>query len=73
MNHDYILNNSQYHVFASLDQCSMTIRVIVALQNDLSKSAQRHRNMGLEQLHWDSYQQIVREMAEECEKELENG
>lgn len=73
MGHDDILNNPKYHVFASLDQCNMTIRVIVTFRNDLSKFIQKHRHVTPEQLHWDSYQQIVSEMAKECEKELENA
>lgn len=73
MNHDNILDNPKYHVFACLDQCNMTIQVGVALRDDSSKFAQRRRHVTIEQCRWDSYQQIVSEMAKECEKELENA
>lgn len=70
---DNILNNTKYYIHTCLDQCDMAIRVEVVLRDDPSKFAQKCRYLALEQCHWDSYRQIVNEMAKECIKELENG
>jgi len=68
-----ILNNAKYHVFAVLDQYEMILRVGVEPRDDPSKMVQRKRNVTLAEIHGDGYERLVREMAKECEKELENG
>lgn len=67
-----ILNNAKYHVFAVLDQYDMVLRVGVERRWGIPKMVQRKRAVTLAELHGDGYERIVREMAKECEKELEN-
>ena len=70
---DDILNNAKYHVFAILDQYAMILRVRVESRDDHSKAVQRKRAVTFEECTGDGYEKMVREMAKECEKELENG
>lgn len=73
MSNDDILNNPKYHVFAIWDQCEWVLKVMVTPCNDPSKTARRNRTVTPNECKDNDYQQIVREMAKECEKELENG
>ena len=70
---DNILNNPKYHVLSRFDQHEWVLKVIVTPCNDLSKVARRNRIVMPHEYGGDDYEQIVREMAEECKKELENG
>ena len=73
MSNDDILNNPNYHVFAVFDQCELILKVMVTSCNDSSKTARRNRTVISSECEGDGYEQIIREMAEECIKELENG
>lgn len=73
MSNDDILNNSNYHVFAVFDQCEWVLRVMITSCNDPSKAARRNRTVAPSECKGDGYEQIVKEMTEECIKELENG
>lgn len=73
MSDDDILNNPKYRVFAIWDQYEWVLRVMVTPYNDPSKTARRNRTVAPNECKDNGYEQIVREMAKECEKELENG
>lgn len=73
MSDDDILNNPKYHVFAVWNQYEWVLKVMVTLCNDSSKTAKRNRTVMPNECEGNNYEQIVREMAKECIKELENG
>lgn len=73
MSDDDILNNPNYHVFAVFDQYEWILKVMITSCNDPSKTAKRNRTVMPSECKGDGYEQIVKEMAEECIKELENG
>lgn len=70
---DDILNNPKYHVFAVWDQYEWVLKVMVTPCNNPSKTARRNRTVMPNECEGNNYEQIVREMAKECIKELENG
>lgn len=70
---DDILNNPKYHVFAVWDQYEWVLKVMVTPCNNPSKTARRNRTVMSNECEGNNYEQIVREMAKECIKELENG